>query len=580
MPPKKPLTSKAPAKTTTKPAAKTTAAKTGVKPPAKNAVKKTAGKAAPKGKQDAASNKKADKPKEKVWTKDDEAARKIQTGARGYLARKKLKALKKEKADYDELMDKLEKEALIQVVRMQQEEAERQQAKEDEERRQRIQEKKRQKRMLESAFDGDVDDMEAILKEVGDIDDKNGIGRDDIGTAIRNKHLLNIVECEDANENTPLSEASSGGSMDAVKFLIERGADPNHQGQFLRTPLYRAAFAGHLDVCQMLLQHGADPRIYASDGQSPQHIASLDAVVELLTEWDISQTESLKEKIDREKEKRSEQEKKRREAETNKLEGSLAEIQKEFESKQKHLNSAYCELNKRITEHDTVSAQGFERTDITLQCIHDQEAVVNTAQLDFEVIQGKLQQAKLRLREQQMNNAELGDDLPGLKVTVRELDDVLVRDVGNKIKDSGKWPMIIDRTGHATTFLRYQDTNYVNAINPQFMDKDKLRLALLGAIRYGKPFVIDMMELDLWEQIEMRMNDVEAGLLKSILDKSIIQNEKYLSLLRDTDGDDYSRNRFTDLRTSNFKFVLITKNPYPSKDMIENFYVIRTDVSS
>ena len=31
-----------------------------------------------------------------------------------------------------------------------------------------------------------------------------------------------------------------------------------------------------------------------------------------------------------------------------------------------------------------------------------------------------------------------GDDLPGLKVMVRELDDVLLRDIGNKIHDSGK----------------------------------------------------------------------------------------------------------------------------------------------
>jgi hypothetical protein len=30
------------------------------------------------------------------------------------------------------------------------------------------------------------------------------------------------------------------------------------------------------------------------------------------------------------------------------------------------------------------------------------------------------------------------DEMPGLKVMVKELDDVLFRDVGNKIKDSGK----------------------------------------------------------------------------------------------------------------------------------------------
>ncbi len=31
-----------------------------------------------------------------------------------------------------------------------------------------------------------------------------------------------------------------------------------------------------------------------------------------------------------------------------------------------------------------------------------------------------------------------GEELPGLKVTIRELDDVLLRDVGNKIQDSGR----------------------------------------------------------------------------------------------------------------------------------------------
>ena len=35
------------------------------------------------------------------------------------------------------------------------------------------------------------------------------MGTDAIGLAIRNKHLMNVVECEDANENTPLSEAAS-----------------------------------------------------------------------------------------------------------------------------------------------------------------------------------------------------------------------------------------------------------------------------------------------------------------------------------------------------------------------------------
>lgn len=51
---------------------------------------------------------------------------------------------------------------------MEQEEAQRRQQKEDEERKQKAEERKRITRMLEAAFDGDVDGMKQILKEVNE----------------------------------------------------------------------------------------------------------------------------------------------------------------------------------------------------------------------------------------------------------------------------------------------------------------------------------------------------------------------------------------------------------------------------
>ena len=98
------------------------------------------------------------------------------------------------------------------------------------------------------------------------------MAKDSTGITIRERNQLSVVECEDPHGNTPLSEASSGGNVDTIRLLVERGADPNTQGQFQRTPLYRAAYAGHLDACQALLQYGADPRIYADDGQMPEHV--------------------------------------------------------------------------------------------------------------------------------------------------------------------------------------------------------------------------------------------------------------------------------------------------------------------
>ena len=52
------------------------------------------------------------------------------------------------------------------MVKMQQEETDRKLKKEEEERKRIQAEKKRKKRMLEAAFDGDVDIMKEILKEV------------------------------------------------------------------------------------------------------------------------------------------------------------------------------------------------------------------------------------------------------------------------------------------------------------------------------------------------------------------------------------------------------------------------------
>lgn len=61
------------------------------------------------------------------------------------------------------------------------------------------------------------------------------------------KHQLGLADCEDANGNTPLSEASAGGHVSTIKMLLQKGAEINSRGRYERTPLWRAAFAGHLE---------------------------------------------------------------------------------------------------------------------------------------------------------------------------------------------------------------------------------------------------------------------------------------------------------------------------------------------
>lgn len=46
-----------------------------------------------------------------------------------------------------------------------------------------------------------------------------------------------------------------------------------------------------------------------------------------------------------------------------------------------------------------------------------------------------------------------------------------------------RWPLVIDPSGQAATFLRYQDTNYVDTVNPEHLRPERMRLVLLGALR-------------------------------------------------------------------------------------------------
>ncbi|KAL8732308.1 MAG: hypothetical protein Q9166_002880 [cf. Caloplaca sp. 2 TL-2023] len=64
----------------------------------------------------------------------------------------------------------------------------------------------------------------------------------------------------------PLQAACDGGNGETVRFLLERGADPNTRGGNIwlgrvETPLQIAAYRGNTAVVNMLLQQGADPNI-------------------------------------------------------------------------------------------------------------------------------------------------------------------------------------------------------------------------------------------------------------------------------------------------------------------------------
>lgn len=76
---------------------------------------------------------------------------------------------------------------------------------------------------------------------------------------------------------TALLLAARDGQLDAVRALVEVGADVNQQSAGDKTnPITMAIINGHFEVAKFLLDHGADPNIANQDGLTPLY-ATVDA---------------------------------------------------------------------------------------------------------------------------------------------------------------------------------------------------------------------------------------------------------------------------------------------------------------
>ncbi|XP_051015301.1 IQ motif and ankyrin repeat domain-containing protein 1 [Acomys russatus] len=510
-------------------------------------------------------------------TAEDKAATVIQSAFRQHLARKELARRRQERQEYLDEMEKLQREAYLALVRREQEEARRQREQEEAAERARREELQRRRRLLEAAFEGDLGEIRAVLKEVEQLLTREGVGHDEVGKARRLQRRVATVECEDSHGNTPLSEAAAGGQAMAIQLLAELGASPNSKGAFGRTPLYRAAFGGHLEAVEVLLKLGADPRVYADDGSTPEQVASLDTVASVLQSWDLSLTEAMLQNMEAEQQRRAQEAQKHKEAEAKRINLKVQQLAKEQQKCHKELQQAYCELNRRIMEHDKCERKCMGKTELTLQAIKDAEAQVDRLRQEAQKAEETLAMARLELREQTQEDEEMA--APGLKCQVTELHDVLMKDVGDRIRADGRWPLVIDPSGQAATFLRYQDTNYVDTVNPEHMRPETIRLALLGALRYGKPLVFDLREVDLFAAVQQQLEAVQPGLAQALLSRGLLAQEGYLSLLRPTDGPEYDPSQFQEARLENFRLFFVTRVQWPPADQLQLLLPIHVQLS-
>ncbi|XP_077022703.1 IQ motif and ankyrin repeat domain-containing protein 1 isoform X2 [Tamandua tetradactyla] len=501
-------------------------------------------------------------------SKEDQAATVIQCAFRQLLARRELRRRQQAHQEYLEQMEKLQREAFVAAAHQKQAEARRQREEEEAAQRRRREEAERHRRLLEAAFDGNLGEIRAVLQEAEELLTQEGVGRDEAGQARRLQRRVALVEGADSHGNTPLSEAAAGGQALAIQLLTELGASPNSKGAFGRTPLFRAAFGGHLEAVVVLLQLGADPRIYDDDGNTPEQVASLNAVVSVLQSWDLCLTEAMLGNMEAERQRREQDAQRHQEAEAQRLKLRMQELAKQ---KQQCHKEAYCELNRRTMEHDKCEQKHLDKAELTLQAIRDAEAQVDRLRQEAQRAEEALALARLELRERSTEEEEA----PGLKCQVIELHDVLMKDVGDRIRADGRWPLVIDPSGQAATFLRYQDTNYVDTVNPEHLRPEKLRLALLGALRYGKPLVLDLREVDLFAAVQQQLEAVQPGLAQELLSRALLQGERYLSLRRKADGPEYGPTQFQEARVAQFRLFFVTRVRWPPDEQLRALLPVR-----
>eukprot|EP01048_Picozoa_sp_COSAG05_P012482 COSAG05_NODE_1251_length_5381_cov_82.840591_4_plen_181_part_00 len=77
------------------------------------------------------------------------------------------------------------------------------------------------------------------------------------------------VDATNSDGETALHWAAIKGRLEAVQYLLQRGASVDVPNNYKNTALHWAACGGHAAVARELVLHGADPRLTEVGGNTP-----------------------------------------------------------------------------------------------------------------------------------------------------------------------------------------------------------------------------------------------------------------------------------------------------------------------
>lgn len=442
---------------------------------------------------------------------------------------------------------------------------------------QRIDEKKRKARerdmdieqLVAAAFDDELDVVKALLAKglPVDVTSRRGV--------------------------TAVSEAACGGATAVVRVLLQQRANPNIRGEFGRTPLWRASYRGHEQVVPMLLDAGGDPRLANEEAERPEDVATSDQIRKMLQTWDVSRTDALLQEYNAWWEG---QEREKAEIQAIAMKSVDAELDaalSERAAAQRILAHAQAERRRRICEHDeAVMERKAQRAIEWMRTVCDKaDAVLFKAEADLSLAQARVDAANIRrINAAEACGAEVEDvriASVGRPLQVRDLNDVLIRDVGSWIAQGQKWPLLVDPSDCTAKFLQYAGNSILCFWSPEDMRPDHVRRALLSMIRAGGSVVINLLFFGAGTDLQLLaepFEEIRSGLFSMLLSREILAPNPedpwglpyFHSLVnKEVDGESFDLSAFADDRTAKFKFILVTSSLIPHEDLVEQFEVLR-----
>ncbi|KAM0884689.1 hypothetical protein ACQ4PT_030825 [Festuca glaucescens] len=144
----------------------------------------------------------------------------------------------------------------------------------------------RAQRMMDDMAGSDSESTDSgEMEELGPLHEAAGMGRMDTCKYLVEDLGFDInAEANDDSGMTPLVCAVSRGKAIAVRYLLEKGADPNKEDIIGFTPLHYATKEGNDGLVRLLLSNGASVNASSSEG-TPLHMAAShgkSAIVQIL----------------------------------------------------------------------------------------------------------------------------------------------------------------------------------------------------------------------------------------------------------------------------------------------------------